>query len=93
MLLGNDKSCGQSATLHELWNGRAKHDPLNSSLSFVGAIENGMLISKQAIIGQTVKVAMKELLDKLLRQFSDCLCRFQPHDRKRFVQAGKLNEV
>ena len=32
LLLGNAKSGGRSATVHELWNGRAKHDPLNSSL-------------------------------------------------------------
>ena len=91
-MLGNEKAGGQSATVHELWNGRAKDDPLNSSLSFAGAIENGILTPKQAVVCETAGTAKKRLLHKLLGQFSDCICQFQHHDKIRFFRAGKLND-
>jgi predicted RNA-binding Zn-ribbon protein involved in translation (DUF1610 family) len=61
LLLDNEKSGGRSATVHELWNGRAKDDPLNKSLLFAGAIENGILIPKQAIVCETAGTAKKRL--------------------------------
>jgi hypothetical protein len=92
-LLCNEKSGGRTATVHELWNGRAKDDPLNNSLSFAGAIENGLLIPKQAVVGETTgTTATRGLLPLLLGQFSDCLCQFQHHEQIRFFRAGKLNE-
>jgi hypothetical protein len=92
LLLGNEKSGGRSATVHELWNGWAKDDPLNSSLSFARAIENGILKTKQAVVCETAGTAKNHRLHKLLGQFSDCICQFQHHDKIRFFRAGKLNE-
>ena len=92
LLLENAKSGGQLATVHELWNGRAKDDPLNSLLSFVGPKDSGMLVPMQAINGVYEGDSKKTFLDKLLRQFKDSLSLFQPHDKMRFFWNGKLNE-
>jgi hypothetical protein len=84
LLLGNEKSKGKSATVHELWNRRAKNDPMNTSLSFVGPQDKGMLVPRQAINDVYEGHTTEQLLDKLLQQFKDCLSLFQPQDTMRF---------
>ena len=92
LLLGNAQSKGQLATVHELWNGRAKEDPLNTSLLFVGPQDKGMLVPRQAINDVYEGHTTQQLLDKLLRQFKDCLSLFKQQDIMCFLRGGKLNQ-
>jgi hypothetical protein len=92
LLLGNSKSTGQSATVHELWNGRAKDDPLNTPLLFVGPQDKEMFAPRQATNGVHEGHTTKQFLHMLLRQFKDCMSLLKPQDNMHFLRGGKLNQ-